>query len=104
MQSILHSLFNERIIPWERREPRSEERLEAVRKIESEERYFIEKMSLEDCQRFQDLSELHSKMVSTEEEDIFSCGFTLCLFLMLEVMNQSESFFDLNETKRQEGH
>jgi hypothetical protein len=91
MQSILHSLFNGRIIPWERREPRSKERLEVIRKIECEERYFIEKMSSDDCHRFQALSNLYSEIVSTEEENIFSYGFTLGLLLMLDVMNQSES-------------
>lgn len=91
MQSILHSLFNGKIIPWERREPHSKEHLEFVHKIESEEQFFIEKMPLTDCQRFRALSNLYSELVSTEEESIFSYGFTLGLLLMLDVMDQSKS-------------
>ncbi|MDL2233254.1 hypothetical protein LJC63_06710, partial [Ruminococcaceae bacterium OttesenSCG-928-L11] len=66
--SILRGLYNGKIIPWERREPYSAERLELVRKIEIEERYFVEKMSLDDCQRFQALSNLQSSLSILGEE------------------------------------
>jgi hypothetical protein len=85
MQSILHSLFNGRIIPWERREPRSKERLEVIRKIECEERYFIEKMSSDDCHRFQALSNLwfHTRLTTYVGRDE-SIGITLKRILRQE--------------------
>jgi len=89
-RKILHGLFNGDIIPWERKEPRSEELLETVRKIEDEERYFMEKMSLDDCQRFQAYANLHSQLSSAGEENLFSYGFTLGLLLALDVMEEAK--------------
>jgi len=91
MEGILRGLYNGRIIPWERREPRNEAFLETIRKIEDEERYFIQKMSLDDCQRFQALTKLYSELSSIEEENIFSYGFTLGLLLMMDVMKEAEN-------------
>jgi hypothetical protein len=89
-RNILRGLFNGNIIPWERKEPRSEELLETVRKIEEEERYFMEKMSLDDCQRFQAYSNLHSHLSSHGEENLFSYGFTLGLLLARDVMEEAK--------------
>lgn len=94
MDSVLRGLYNGKVIPWERKEPHSKERLEVIRKIEDEERYFIQKMSLDDCQRFQALSNLHDQMIATEEENIFSYGFTLGVLLMLDVMKETETIRD----------
>lgn len=91
MGNILRGLYNGNIIPWERKEPRNEALLEVVRKIEDEERYFIQKMSLDDCQRFQALAKLYSELSSIEEENIFSYGFTLGLLLMMDVMKEAET-------------
>ena len=88
MKNILRSLFNGKIIPWERRAPQSKEHLEILRKIEAEERYFMEKMSLDDCQRFQALSELHLNLWASEEENIFSYGFSLGSLLILDVIEE----------------
>ena len=90
MENILRGLYRGKIIPWERREPRSEEFLEIVRKIEAEEKYFIEKMSLDDCQRFQALSSLRAKLDLAEEAELFSYGFSLGLLLMIDVMKEAE--------------
>jgi len=90
MVNILRGLYNGKIIPWERREPRNEELLEIVRKIEYEERYFMEKMSLDDCQRLQALSNLYSAMTTVGEENVFSYGFTLGLLLTMDVMKEAE--------------
>ncbi|MGL5436125.1 MAG: DUF6809 family protein [Lachnospiraceae bacterium] len=92
--SILRGLYNGKIIPWERREPHSEERLELVRKIENGERYFMEKMSLDDCQRFQALTRLQSSLSMLTEEDVFSYGFTLGLLLALEVTEESDLLYN----------
>lgn len=90
MESILRSLFNGKIIPWERRERHSEELLETVRKIEEEERYFTQKLSSEDCERFQKLARLRSDLESIEGQNDFSYGFTLGLLLALDVMKEAD--------------
>ena len=91
MQSILRGLYNGKIIPWERRQPENKAVSDIVRKIEKEERYFIEKMSLDDCQRFQALSDLHLALTSSDEDGIFSYGFTLGMLLMMDVMEEAET-------------
>ena len=92
--SILRGLYNGKIIPWERREPHSAERLELVRKIEIEERYFMEKMSLDDCQRFQALTRMQSSLSILGEEDVFSYGFTLGLLLAMEVTEEADLLYN----------
>lgn len=94
MKSILRDLHNGNVIPWERRNPRNEEQLEIVRKIESEERYFMEKMSLDDCKRFQDLSNLHSLLSNMDEDDFFSYSFSLGALLIMDVMKEAETIFE----------
>lgn len=90
MRSILRGLFNGDIIPWERKDPHSEKHLGLVRKLEEEEHYFMAKMSLDDCQRFQAMSQLHSELLAEEEENIFSYGFTLGMLMMLDVMDEAK--------------
>jgi len=85
MKSILEKLYFGRIAPWERRTNRSEERRELGRKIEDEKRYFIQKMSLDDCQRFQALDGLYSQANEFEQIDAFSSGFKLGIMLMCAV-------------------
>jgi len=88
--SIMEALFDGRVIPWERRNVMSEERKAIEKKIEDEKRYFIEKMSLDDCQRFQALESLFSQAASDEEVEVYSYGFTLGALLMMEVMEKKE--------------
>lgn len=85
MKSILHDFYYGRVIPWERRNPYAEEQREINRKIESEERYFVGKMSLDDCKRFEAFKNLLSQAYSMDEVDIFSHGFKLGALFMLEV-------------------
>ena len=92
MLNILRGLYNGKIIPWERREPLSGEFLEIIHKIEAEERYFMEKMSLDDCRRFQALSHLRAELGLAEEGELFSYGFSLGLLLMIDVAKEAELF------------
>lgn len=96
-RNVLQGLFNRDIIPWERKEPRSKEVLVAARKIEEEERYFISKMSLEDCERFQQLSHLYSRLSSASEESLFSYSFTLGLLMALDIVEQATLFLSSSE-------
>ena len=91
MDSILRGLYNGKVIPWERRETHSPEMLKIVHDIESEEKYFMEKMSLDDCQRFQALSNLHLALSSSGEDNIFAYGFTLGMLMAADVMKEADA-------------
>lgn len=84
-KSIFEALFFGKISIWEREVTVSPERREIEKKIESEKRYFIEKMSLDDCQRFQALENLYIQASEDEEIGIFSHGFTMGALIMLEI-------------------
>ncbi|MEN0649579.1 DUF6809 family protein [Caldifermentibacillus hisashii] len=94
MKSVMHSLYSGAIIPWERSEPDSEKRHEILQKLEDEERYFMEKMSLDDCQRFQALSSLHMELSTIGEENLFSYAFTLGMVLAMDVMKEAKGIFN----------
>ena len=93
--SIMEALFSGKVVPWGSRSPMSAERRALEKKIETEKRYFIEKMSLDDCQRFQALEKLFDDVALDEEIGIYSHGFTLGSLLMMEVMENKEAI--LNE-------
>ena len=89
MSAILADLYYGRISPWERSPTRSAESREIDRKIEDEKRYFIQKMSLDDCQRFQELENLYSQSSGAEQVDAFTHGFKLGAKLMVAVFADS---------------
>lgn len=89
--SIMEALFDGRVIPWERRNTHTSERKALEEKIENEKRHFIEKMSIDDCKRFQDLENLLGNATFDEEVDIYSHGFMLGMLLMMEVMEKKDS-------------
>ncbi len=94
MKSILRGLYSGDIIPWERRNPQSKQQHELLRRIEDEERYFMAKMSLEDCQRFQELSCLHMELSTAGEDNLFSYAFSLGMLLTMEVTRDVDSIFN----------
>ena len=91
MKNILHNLYSGKVIPWERRNPRSEEQLVLVRKIEAEEKYFIGKMSLDDCERFQNLKNLYAELSMSSEVELFAYSFALGILLMTDVYDEAET-------------
>jgi hypothetical protein len=88
MKSIMEALFDGQVIPWERRYRMSGERKAIEEKIQREKRYFMEKMSLDDCQRLEGLENLYNEAAHDEEIDIYSHGFTLGALLMQEIMEK----------------
>jgi len=92
--SIMEALFVGRVIPWERHNLMSAERKALEEKIQKEKRYFIEKMSLDDCKRFEELEGLYNEAGLDEEVDIYSNGFTLGALLMMEVMAKKQEIID----------
>ena len=93
MKSILQGLYTGDIIPWERRSPPNDRQRDILRKLEDEERYFMSKMSLDDCDRFQKLSQLQAELSVIGEEQLFSYAFTLGLLLAMDAMKESETVF-----------
>jgi len=87
----MEALFDGKIIPWERRNAYSAERIALEKAIESEKQYFRGKMSLEDRRRFEALENLFSDAAYDEEVEIYSHGFTLGALLMLEVTAKEKS-------------
>lgn len=84
--SILEALYDGKIIPWERQRSQSPERLALEMKIENEIKYFTERMSSADCQRFEKLEGLYYEAVLEETVGIYSHGFTFGALLMMKVM------------------
>ncbi|MCL2851883.1 MAG: hypothetical protein FWE20_02440 [Defluviitaleaceae bacterium] len=84
-KNILRSLFNGEFSAWERRPIRTEENKTVHRKIEDENRYFIQKMSIDDGERFQKLENLYTYSNEFEQEDAFAYGFRLAAMLMCAV-------------------
>lgn len=95
MQSILRSLYNGRIIPWERTSQYSEKQLALLSTIEKEEHYFLDKLPIEDQERFQKLSDLRSEWALCEEDDLFSYAFSLGALLMLDVAAERQNICKL---------
>ena len=85
MKNELHNLYYGNVPGWERRRFRTEEHKAINRMIESEKHYFEEKMSLDDCQRFQALENLYTQAHGFDEVDAFCYGFKLAVKLMCSV-------------------
>lgn len=94
-REILNGLFGGKIIPWERRSPNSERRRELLQKLGVEERYFTGKMSSDDCARFQEFLQLQLELAIEEEDNTFAYSFTLGMLLMMDVMKESETLFNI---------
>ena len=87
---MLREMYNGKIIPYERRNRLAAEQLEIVHKIDAEEKYFVEKLSPDDCERFKALSNLYSMLSTSDESEIFAYGFSVGMLLMVDVMNEAK--------------
>ena len=87
---MLREMYFGKVIPWERKNRNSEKQRELLRKMEAEERYFVEKMSLDDCKRFQEMLHLNTEIAMSEEGEIFSYGFTMGSLLMMDILDEAQ--------------
>lgn len=87
---MLKDLYYGKIIPWERHKNSSLEQRKVELKMEKEEQYFIEKIPLEDHERFQAFLQLYLEILNIEESDIFSHGFSMGILLMMDVYKEAE--------------
>lgn len=91
MKTVMENLYYGRYNAFERRPVRCAEHNAVNRKIEAEKSYFIQKMSIDDCARFEALETLYNQAGIFEEIDVFSYGFKMGVTLMCAV------FADENE-------
>jgi len=85
MKNILHDLYDGNFCAYERQPNRTEQSIATHRKIDDEKRYFMQKMSLDDCKRFEELECLYVQANDFEQKDVFAYGFRLATMLMCAV-------------------
>lgn len=102
MISILEELYNGRVFPWERRVHVTEERRQREKDIERGRKYFSEKLSQDDYQRFEQLENLYIDSHSEEDADLYAYSFTLGALLMLEIIERGENIISEQEIKPRE--
>ena len=85
MRNILHDLYYGRKAGYERRPIRTAENIAVNQKIETEKRYFEEKMPPDDVERFQALESLYTQAHEFDEIDAYVYGFKLGVMLMFTV-------------------
>jgi len=88
---MLRDLYYGKIIPCERKNRLIEEQHEIVKRIANEEIYFANKLSQEDCERFQKLSGLYSELFETEEVEVFTYGISMGVLLMRDIMDEANA-------------
>lgn len=91
-REILRGLFNGSVVPWERRVANNPKHHELFEKIDSEEKYFISKMSPDDQARFRELENLQMELGALEEGDVSAYAFSLGMLLMMDVTKEAELF------------
>jgi len=89
MKNILHSLYDGQFCAFERRPVRTAENITVHNKIEAEISYIMQKMSPDDCKRFEELECLYMQASDFVQKDAFSYGFKLGTMLMCAVFNDS---------------
>lgn len=94
INNFIYEIFDGQIKPWERCLTLSAKRKELEEKLAQEDSYFMERMSLEDRQRFQEMKELQNQATFKDEVEIFAQGFTLGVLLMMEVMAKKEAIIN----------
>ena len=90
MRNILQNLYNGKIIPWERRNPKSEEQHVLIQKIDEEEKSFISLISPEANERYQKLLALRSALFESADGELFAYSFTLGALLMSDMLDEAE--------------
>jgi len=90
-KNVLHDLYNGQFNASVRRSTGTAEGLAVRRKIDAENRYFMQKMSPDDCRRFEELDNLYFKYSDFEQADAFAYGFRLGTILMCAVYSDDSA-------------
>ena len=88
---ILDELYFGPFAACERHTPRTTEEIAMNRKIEDEKRYFVQKMSLDDCVRFETLDGLYAQANDFQAVKAFTSGFKLGAMLMSAAFMDGEA-------------
>jgi hypothetical protein len=86
--SILESMFNGEIKPFELKISRNPERCELETQIKREKNYFKETMTSEDYERLEVLEALYSQSCGGKNIEFFAHGYTTATQIMIEVINR----------------
>jgi len=84
MKNVFRDLYNGEFMPFERRPICNDENRVNI-KIEDAKRYFVQKMSLDDVEKFQKLEDLYMDSSHYEQEGAFAYGFKMGLMLGVAV-------------------
>lgn len=93
IKSIWEELYYGKFSAWERRTIRTPENLNLNRKIENEKKYFIQKMSSDDCERFKNLDKLYLQSNEFEQIDAFTYGFKFGATIMSAVFIDNDVLY-----------
>ena len=85
MENVLHDLYFGRIFGYDRRRDGTDEIKDINKKILAERKYFEDKMTADDIQRFHALESLYTQAGDFSEVDTFIYGFKLGAKLMYSV-------------------
>ena len=96
---MLREMYCGKIIPCERHNNNTAEQQKIVAQIAAEEKYFAEKLTPEDYERFMKLPDLYSELSTSCESDSFSYGFSVGLLLMADVMDEMGPILDGNKLR-----
>lgn len=83
--NVFKALYNGDFNAFERKVIRTAENKAIYKKLDSETRYFTQKMSLDDAERFKQLENLFMESNNYEQEDAFAYGFKFATMLMCAV-------------------
>lgn len=89
-ENLIFDIFEGKLSPWSKRINKSAKRKALEEKIDNEEHYFAEKMPADDCKRFRALESLYNEKSFEDKVDMFSCGFTLGVSMMMEIASNKE--------------
>ena len=90
MKNIFEKLYYGEFRPFERKIIRTPNNQALNKKIREEERYFIEKMSVDDSARFKQLQNLYMQSNAYDQEDSFIYGFKLATMLMSAIFSDDK--------------
>ena len=81
MSNIIREIYRGDYAPPSNKPFQTAENKAIINKIENEKRYFVQKMSLDDVQRFDKLEDLYMDFSCFEQENAFICGFKMGMML-----------------------
>lgn len=89
-QNFINDLYYARYRPYERKVQQSAEMIAVNQRIEKERAYFLEKLSPEDCRRFQELEDLFARSSGYHSVDAFGFGLRYGAYFMDAILAEDK--------------